>query len=319
MELITIKEQEEISDFLLFAGTQNGAEFLASAQWRELQIREGQSVSTWAVIDQGHIVALFNAIKKSIPGGHFFYLPRGPVFASTFNKQQVNEIWNIIDKKFRQEGAIFYRVESELAPPQGKKTIDLQPAETLLLDLSYSEAELLQAMHQKTRYNIRLAGKKGVSARLGSEADFDSFWRLMQATGDRDQFGIHSEKHYRALLGNQDFIKLFVAEHEQQVVAAGLFAFYLNKVTYLHGASDYRQRDLMAPYALQWAVIQAAQAENYQYYDFYGINEEKWPGVTRFKLGFGGHRVVYPGTYDVVLKKVSYYIYLFMRRLRRFF
>ena len=319
MEITNISEKKKVAAFLQSAGAQNGAEFLASLEWSDLQAQEGQKISTKAVVNDGQIVALFNVIKKKMLGGYFFYLPRGPVFTPGLDANQVSDVWSCINKNFAQAGAIFYRVESELIPPQGRKTIDLQPAETLILDLSNSEEELLRHMHQKTRYNIRLAGKKEVSVRQGAASDFAAFWRLMKATGDRDQFGIHSEKHYQVLLGNQDFVKLFVAEYNHQVVAAGLFAFYLNKVTYLHGASDYQNREVMAPYILQWEVIKHAQAGNYQYYDFYGISEQKWPGVTRFKLGFGGRRVIYPGTYDVVLKKYHYYFYLIMRHLRRLF
>ena len=317
MKFTTINEQNLVREFLQTTSSNKGAEFLSSLEWADIQNQEGQRAETLALFDNNQVAVLFNRIKKKIPGGHFFYLPRGPVFASYLSEVQIRDAWQLVDKKFRQEGVWFYRVESELVPPHGKKTIDLQPAETLILDLDKGEADLLKDMHQKTRYNIRLAAKKGVTVRQGSNHDFQAFWRLIQATGDRDQFGIHDEKHYQTLLSNQDFIKLFVAEYGNQVIAAGLFAFYVDKVTYLHGASDYQKRDLMAPYLLQWEVIKTAQANAYKYYDFYGISEEKWPGVTRFKLGFGGRRVTYPGAYDVILKKVPYYFYSFLRRLRR--
>jgi len=74
----------------------------------------------------------------------------------------------------------------------------------------------------------------------------------------------------------------------------------------------------MAPYLLQWTVIKEAKKNNnYRYYDFYGIDEKKWPGVTRFKIGFGGFSVKYPGTYDLILRKRIYSLYNFLRRLKR--
>jgi lipid II:glycine glycyltransferase (peptidoglycan interpeptide bridge formation enzyme) len=73
----------------------------------------------------------------------------------------------------------------------------------------------------------------------------------------------------------------------------------------------------MSPYLLQWSLIKYAQAAGYLYYDFYGIDEKKWPGVTRFKTGFGGYVFEYAGTYDLVFKPVIYRVYEFLRKLRR--
>ena len=194
-----------------------------------------------------------------------------------------------------------------------------------MLDLSLSADDLLRAMHSKTRYNIRLAEKKGVKVYEAGLDSFNIFWQIMKATGARDGFRLHSRSHYENLLSARDHIKLFLAEHEGRVIAGGIFSFFGNKVTYLHGASDNDCRNLMAPYLLQWTVIKEAQKINkkmtaessFKYYDFYGIDDKKWPGVTRFKLGFGGFIKKYPGTYDLVFHSLIYNLYVCLRRLRR--
>lgn len=182
-------------------------------------------------------------------------------------------------------------------------------------------------MHQKTRYNIRLAQKKGVIIKEGSAnpdesaADLKEFWRLLQATGERDNFRLHPFSHYEKLLKinstTPGFIKLFLASYEGKNIAGGIFSFYGDKATYLHGASDNQYRNLMAPYLLQFSLMQKAQKEGYRYYDFYGIDEKKWPGVTRFKLGYGGRVFEYLGTSDFILRPFFYRFYELARKIRR--
>ena len=320
MKIISAPSENLITEFLKNVSQQNlrGAEFLVSQEWGELLQTEGAAIQNLAVLDDGKIITLFNEIRKKIPGGFFYYYPRGPLIDPSLVAVQKSALEKILKKRAKDQGAIFLRLEPNYLWASLRETVALQPAQTLILDLNLKEEELLAAMHQKTRYNIRLATKRGVRVRQGAKDDFADFWRLMQQTGERDNFGTHPQKHYEALLENPEFIKLFVAEVGGEVIAAGLFAFYLDKVTYLHGASDYKHRALMAPYLLQWEVIKKAQKEGYRFYDFYGIDEKKWPGVTRFKLGFGGRLADYPGTFDLVLCPLKYKVYNFLRRLNRY-
>jgi lipid II:glycine glycyltransferase (peptidoglycan interpeptide bridge formation enzyme) len=201
-----------------------------------------------------------------------------------------------------------------------QKTIDIEPSRTILLDLGKTEDELLAAMHQKTRYNIKLAEKKGVAVAIGSEKNFDEYWRLMQATAGRDSFRLHDREHYRKMINSsQGMMNLLLADYQGKAIAGNIMAFYGDTATYVHGASSNEHRDVMAPYALQWAAIKTAKAQGCKYYDFYGIDENKWPGVTRFKRGFGGSEVEYPGTMDVIFNKAKYSIYKISRNLRRQF
>ena len=199
-----------------------------------------------------------------------------------------------------------------------QKSVNQQPAQTLVVDLAASPEELLAAMHQKTRYNARLAEKKGVVVRQGTLADFPAFWQLMSQTGERDAFRLHSEQHYRRILEKgADVYSLFVAEMEGRVLAAGIFAFFGDTATYVHGASSNQDRQYMAPYALQWQVMSFAKKQGYRYYDFFGVDNSKWPGVTRFKMGFGGQIEAYPGTFDIIFNRGYYNFYQVARRLRR--
>ena len=130
-----------------------------------------------------------------------------------------------------------------------------------------------------------------------------------------------------------DFIKLYLAEfdpsipqsdseqassgQERKIIAGNIVSFFGNTATYVHGASSNEYRNVMAPYLLQWEVIKIVQEKGYKYYDFYGIDEKKWPGVTRFKLGFSGNIVEYPGTFDLAFDNLWYNMYKVLRKIRR--
>lgn len=330
------EDEKKLTDFIKRNSAQSGAEFLQSFEWGNFLELGGEEVIRVGVREGENILLIATLVKKII-FKNYFYLsaPRGPLGSGS----ALEFFLTALKKLYRS--ALFLRFEPLNFEPLNfelgrinakinqaansknifKKTINLQPAKTLILDLNKNEDELLKEMHQKTRYNIRLAEKKGIIIKEGDINDLKEFWRLLQTTGERDNFRLHSFSHYEKLLAINKtapgFIKLFMAQYEGKNIAGGIFLFYGNKVTYLHGASDNNFRNLMAPYLLQWALIKKARAENYLAYDFFGIDEEKWPGVTRFKLGFGGRVFNYAGTYDFIFKPAAYRFYEGLRKLRR--
>jgi lipid II:glycine glycyltransferase (peptidoglycan interpeptide bridge formation enzyme) len=179
-------------------------------------------------------------------------------------------------------------------------------------------------MKQKARYNIKVAEKHGVRARISNqpEKDFEEFWRLMQLTAKRDKIKSHPKDYYFKQLsffgGDKNGVtemKLFLAEWRNKIIAANIVVFFGGRATYLHGASDYEKRHLMAPYLLQWEQIKEAKKHGCAKYDFWGIDEKKWPGVTRFKKGFGGEEVEYLGAWDYVFQPTWYKVYRLARKL----
>jgi lipid II:glycine glycyltransferase (peptidoglycan interpeptide bridge formation enzyme) len=274
-------------------------------------------------------MALFCLIKENLPAGWFYwYAPRGPIFKNGIKSEEAAEITQAVILKLKADypKSVFLKIEPAQNFLQAERNIniklvsaaDIQPQKTLVLDLNIEAEKLLAAMHQKTRYNIRLAEKKGVKIVSGGPADFSEFWRLMNLTGERDGFRIHGQKHYQNLLaGNNNFIKIFFAEYEGQKIATALVCYFGTQATYLHGASDNKYRNVMAPYLLQWEIIKQAQASGAKIYDFYGVNEKKWPGVTRFKLGFGGEIRDYFGVFDIVLHPGIYQLYQGLKKIKR--
>jgi lipid II:glycine glycyltransferase (peptidoglycan interpeptide bridge formation enzyme) len=317
MEIIDLNSEKELNDFVRQYPNRGGTEFLQAWFWGENAKRLGQTVRRLGVRSSGRLLAVATIIKKPLSAGYsYLYSPRGPLGSPEALAFLISRI------KKENPRTVFWRLEPAEAPAGDlsralRKTIDLQPKQSLLIDLVQPEDTLLTAMHQKTRYNIRLAQKKGLTVEEGKTEDFPEFWRLMSLTGERDGFRLHDAAHYQNLLTGTSPTKLYFARYEGKNIAAGLFCFWGDKVTYLHGASDNEFRQLMAPYFLQWEMIRRAKAAGYKYYDFFGIDEKKWPGVTRFKLGFGGRRVDYPGTFDAVFRPSLYQLYDFLRRIRR--
>lgn len=320
MQVINNISKKEWDEFL---AKQKQSQFLQSWRWGELAKKEGAKVFRVGVEDSGELVAVAALIKKSIFGFNYFFCPRGPVISLKVESLKVIKfLFDEVGKIAKREKIIFLRFEPELEIGNWKleieRSIDIEPSKTSIVNLQRTEGDLLAAMHQKTRYNIRLAEKKGVTVRVAGAEDFDQFWRIMKETVERDGFRLHSKEHYQKMLALDDgFIKLFLAEYEGRVVAAVLAGLFGDMVTYIHGASANADRNIMAPYLLHWQIMKTCQADGFKYYDLNGIDENKWPGVTRFKMGFGGEIVNYPGTFDLVFNKAWYNVYKVLRALRR--
>ena len=348
MELIEIKTKEQLNNFL---SVQEHSAFAQSWEWGEFNAGLGNKIMRFGVEEEGELVAVIMMIEKKLPlGMKYWYAPRGPVINYQLSIINYQLIFNFLILEIsglaKQEGVIFLRFEPDkkLSTVNCKlsivKTIDLNPAKTLLLDLTKSEEELLKEMHEKTRYNIRLAEKKGVVVAESEnlESDFEEFWRIMEETRERDKFRLHEKKYYQQQLRITNYelrtnsslpttnyqlqTKLFLAKHDGKIIAGNIVAFFGDTVTYVHGASSNASRNLMAPYALQWQCLKLAKNLGFKYYDFHGIDEKKWPGVTRFKKGFvhtntASAEFDYAGTWDAVFKATWYNVYQWMRKVRR--
>jgi lipid II:glycine glycyltransferase (peptidoglycan interpeptide bridge formation enzyme) len=217
-----------------------------------------------------------------------------------------------------------------------KQVRAVQPADTVIVDLTRNEDDLLAAMKQKTRYNVRLAEKKGVTVRTANydnahafREDCETFWRLLDETAERDKFHAHDKGYYEKMLDVLSprkhgglTVGLMFAEYEGEPIAAVLLASFGDTVTYLHGASSSVHRNVMAPYLLHWRAMQEAKNRGFTKYDFWGVAPEHasdnhpWVGITRFKTGFGGARVSYIGAWELPRSRFWYNLYRCAKRVR---
>ena len=304
-------------------------ELKASAGWYPLRL------ALWDT-EQQQIVAVAQVLRRgvahvSLQFGHLAYIPEGPVLDWSYLACEpgiVPTFFSQMHLFLRKQGALALQVElaHEVGTHKSNQLAQcldtmhfqpvqaIQPLRTILLDLTPGEDTLLANVKEKWRYNIRLAGRKDVRVRIaGTVEDVRNWYSLLHTTSMRDNFGIHTLKYYlRAwqILVPCNQAQLFLADYNGQLLAGIFVGLMAKQAIYLYGASSNEQRQLMPNYLLQWEAIRWAKREGAVTYDFWGIPETDnqgvvMAGVYRFKSGWGGRVVRFPGNYEYVYRPRS--------------
>jgi peptidoglycan pentaglycine glycine transferase (the first glycine) len=316
----------------LFLSHHPEAHILQTTAWGELK-----QAFHWQVHRLQHggtgVQILF---RRLFPGIRLAYIPKGPI----------GNDWDAmlpeIDRVCRKLHCVFLKVEPDgweeadnkpSPPPSGfvLSPQSIQPPRTLLLDLHGDDQVLLGRMKQKTRYNINLALKKGVV--IHPTTDLDIFHSLIELTAQRDRFGAHHLDYYRRayqLFHPLGQCELFLAEYEQNPLAALMVFAYGKRAWYFYGGSANIHRERMPNYLLQWESMRWARSQGCTEYDFWGVpdadldtleagfahrSEGLW-GVYRFKRGFGGELYRAIGSWDRVYQPLLYRLYLLWQNRR---
>lgn len=322
---------------------------LQTTAWASLKSRFGWAPKRIWVKKEGQIVAGAQMLIRSATFGvaRMGYVPHGPL-VNWDDQEQVEVVFHQLNLAAYQNRTGFVKVEpllwqDEFGAERWQQLCErvhgrvsdsdtIQPPRTVLIDLRPAEADILAAMKQKTRYNIRLAAKKGVTVRHGTRDDLPAFTQLMRTTGQRNEFGVHVPKYYQVAYEQFDSylpgsVALFLAEYEQKPLAAVMVFAVGRHAAYLYGASNNEERQRMPTYAVQWAAMQWAKARGCDWYDMYGVpdypedeleaqfqerDDGLW-GVYRFKRGFGGQISRTVGPADLVYSKLTYKLYQWRR------
>ncbi len=323
------------------------AHVLQTSPWGALKSQFGWVAERAGLIHGGKPVAGAQVLYRQLPArlGRLAYVPKGPV-VTWDNEEQLGECLALLDQAARAQGAIALTIEPDLPDETTHRErmralgfrpspLDsVQPRRTIVVDVSPEEDAILAAMKSKTRYNVRLAGRKGVVVREATEADLPAFNQLMAATSERDRFGVHAPGYYEAayrLFVPHNRARLLLAEVAGEAVAAAM-AFALSpRSWYFYGASSDAHREKMPTYLLQWEAMRWAKSLGCTTYDLYGVPDEDeavleaeftqrhdglW-GVYRFKRGFGGRLVRSLGAWDRVYAPARYRLYRRMLDARR--
>jgi peptidoglycan pentaglycine glycine transferase (the first glycine) len=317
---------------------------LTSQQWREF-IDSYPNAHIMQTADWGSLKAAFGwdvvylqkgrngaqVLFRRLPlGFSLAYVPKGPLGPDW------TELLPELHALCRSQRAVLLKVEPDswqLAdsafferqlPGFTPSNHVIQPPRTIVVDLTGSEEDILARMKQKTRYNIRLAEKKGVMVKPSD--DIDAFYEMMLETGERDEFGVHSLAYYRRvydLFHPERACELLVAEYQGELLAALMIFYRGERAWYFYGASTGVQRNLMPTYLLQWEAMRRARARGCISYDLWGVpdvEEEEleanftdrsdglW-GVYRFKRGYGGELLRAAGAWDFVYRPSLYLPY----------
>ncbi len=317
------------SDWNAFLKDLPDAHILQSGEWGELKSAFGWDAVR--VLEDGlGAQILFRRLPLGLT---FAYIPKGPVGIPS--QKTGKRFWADVDALCRKKHAVFLKLERDgwendpshsvqpahyLPSPQ-----HIQPRSTLVVDLQGSEEAVFNRMKPKTRYNIRLAGRKEVVVQPSQ--DIDAFYRVMDITSQREAFHVHSLDYYRrayALFYPKGMCELFVAKFQDQIIATMMVFAFGKSAYYFYGASADVERNRKPTYPLQWEAIRWAHARGCSEYDMWGIPDEAqdidddeaearedglW-GVYRFKRGFGGSIKRAQPALDRVYNSLLYKLYL---------
>lgn len=292
--------------------------FLQSYGWSEFQEKIGNKTHRFGVFSNEYLVGVASAFQVRSKLNSYLYIPWGPTL-NKWDKGVVEELLSNFKTIAEKENLDFVRLEPRvIGESEANKLVKIglkknqsftQPECSAILDLSKSEEELMSALSDSTRYNIRNVERKGVKVRQGKREDVETFEKLLKETSERHKFttDIHPDyyKNQFVTTNKAGMMDIFVAEFEGEPLAAALVIFFGDTTTYLHAASSRARPKLRAPYLLIWESILEGKRRGYKYFDFWGITPERagknhpWSGVTSFKMSFGGERVCYAPVFDL--------------------
>ena len=329
IETVTTATLAEYEEFI--KGHPKG-HFLQSSKWGRLK----DSWKWEAIVSrdgEGKIRGSLAVLIRKVPAAPYtlMYAGRGPV-CDSHDKETLAELTQgakelakkyrayslMMDPDIKSEDKEFISIMKDLGykhKESGKNFEGVQPNYVFRLDVAGKTLdELMAAFHQKTRYNIRLAGRKGVEVICCNEEQVKEmlphFARIMEETGQRDGFITRPQGYFEKLLREMgEDARLYMALYNDKPVAGTLAIHFGNKVWYLYGASSNQYRNVMPNYLLQWNMIQWAVEEGCEVYDFRGVSGDLTPenplyGLYLFKKGFSGELVEFCGELEYIYKPV---------------
>lgn len=325
MKITTNYDEKALDEFLK---SNSKSHFMQSFEWVKVK-------SNWkhefivAYDDKNKIIGAMLILIRKVPGLPYtlMYSPRGPV-CDIYDLKLIQGLMGKAKELAKKYKAYTLKIDPDVLatdekfleiikkcgfklPKQSKNFEGIQPRFVFRINniKGKSEEDMLASFEQKTRYNIRLASKKGVTSKIGTKYDLKAFHKIMLETGVRDNFVIRSleyfEKMYDEMAPNH--LRLYMAYSDNQPIAGTLAILYGDKCWYLYGASSNEHRNLMPNYLLQWEMIKWALENNCNVYDFRGVSgnlDENNPlyGLYRFKKGFNGDFTEFIGELDLVFK-----------------
>ncbi len=314
-----------------FASKEGSSEILQSYEWGEFKSNLGWDHFIVAAEYGGEVKAGISILSRKLPliNKNLFYSPRGPLVK--FSDQKLfDALMDGVCVEAALRNAIALKIDPEIEDKDTavinvlrsrgfvRKNKQVQPRTTSFIDLTKGLDELLMSFEEKTRYNIRLAERKGVTVRESSDKNgVEIFYRIYRETCRRDVFIIHPESYYLKLkecLISKGMANVFIASYQGQDIAA-LFAFsFGDRVWYMYGASGNDFRNVMPNHALHWHLIKWAKEKGRKTYDLWGAPlqpKENHPlfGVYRFKKGFNGEAKSWIGAYDLPFDDLAYSLF----------
>ncbi|MDD4135485.1 MAG: peptidoglycan bridge formation glycyltransferase FemA/FemB family protein [Candidatus Shapirobacteria bacterium] len=319
-KILTIKDKEKYDSLIIHP--------VQTWEWGDFQISQGHTVYRLGVFDKkDKIVSAFSVSFHKIPKTKFSIgtILRGPDIT--------DDILDEVTKIAKTENAIFVKFEPNVINKKLGHFRNLKKSpkvafypHTFLVDLTKTETQLLEDMHPKTRYNIRVANRYGVEVKEETnDKGFEIYLKLLMATTKRQGFYLHNEKYHRDLwkkLKNTKMIHIMLASYQKETLSAFMIFKLKDQLFYPYGASLHTNRQVMAQNLLMWEVIKLGKELKCKTFDMWGClgpnakETENGFGFHRFKQGYGGQLVEYVGTYDLVVNSTFYKLYNSVDKIR---
>lgn len=337
MEARIITDSQQWNEFVSASACCN---ITQSYEWGELGPHLGaQTMRIGVVDDAGKLCAamLLLTVRAPIMRRPYFYAVRGPVVDDP-SSSALTTLLTYVRAEARRQGAFMLKVEPSVDNEDERWLLALHRhgfrpnpyavhiRNEWVLNIQPAEQDILAGMKEKWRYNIRLAGRKGVTVRQGEgKADLEHFYTLYETTSERDRFFIHNRGFYEEIMrlySQDDRCTLLLAEYQGQPIASIIVLRYGHWSWYMYGASSNEHRNLMPNHLLQWHGIQWARSHGCWFYNFRGIpdileeGQELW-GVYVFKRGFGGYAIQALETHDLVYQPLVYNVYMRLLEVKR--
>lgn len=315
-----------------FVAEASGASILQSYEWGEIKEKTGWEVKRLGIRDNWKLVGGVSLLKRNFPRLPFslLYAPRGPIF-QTSSPSEMEMYLQILSQAivdaYQGEWVAGLKIDPEVSNTDSSITTllsrmgfqrakkEIQPRVTTIIDLEPSLEQILASFEEKTRYNIRLAHKKGIRVRDDTTlAGVERFYQLYVETSRRDRFNIRSLGYYETVfqeLSPRGELKIFTAFYEGAPIASIWVFSFGKRAWYMYGASSNQERNRMPNHALQWHAIEWAKNEGKTSYDLWGIPalpdpEHPLYGVYRFKKGFNGEQKEWVGMHQKAFQPIFY-------------
>ena len=307
---------------------------LQSWYWGTAREKTGVKVVRFAEEENGNLKKVFQMTVHKVP---FFpikigYLPRSVLPSKSF--------LDFLYDYCKENKIAFVKLEPYVKTSEVKGTEDffkysklkksphpLFPKWTIMLDLTKSEEELFKNLKRKTRYNIRLAKRKGVEVKeMSNNKGFEIFVKLYFDTCKRQKYRGHTPEYHRIIWETlkKKIAHILVAFYKGKPVASYELFLYKNILYYPYGGSDYNYRNTFASNLLMWEVVLFGKRHGAKLFDMWGSlppnynKSHPWSGFTRFKQGYGGEFVEFVGSWDLVVDRVKYRIFTLLYKIRNF-
>jgi lipid II:glycine glycyltransferase (peptidoglycan interpeptide bridge formation enzyme) len=306
---------------------------LQSWEWGEFRSRMDVDVVRLGIFENNKLIEGWQLTFHRIPYTPFSvgYFPKGPLPTA----KMLSELKKLGVKK----NALFIQFEPDV-PLEEPFTLSNFPSlkrahrplftkYNFVLDLTKPEEELLKQMHPKTRYNIRLSQRRGVTVKEdNSDRAFATYIRLSEETTHRQKFYAHNKKYHKTLwsiLRKSGMARLFTATYQNTILSAWIIFTWKDTIYYPYGASSREHKELMAPNLLLWEIARWGKTNGFYYFDLWGAMgpnpdiRDPWYGFHRFKQGYSPQFLEYVGSFDLVIRPFFYNIFTIADSARWFF